>query len=474
MATLDYSKYFLYRWRYVLSYIMVGLLLAALLLFSGLYLPGALSSAEMKAVVISESLSFTDPASLAVLHLPYFLAQSGIFTIFGVTIFSTKLLSLILALVSAVGIIILLRRWFKPNIAVLASLIAITTGQFLFIAQSGYPSILYIFWPTMLLLLGTQVTRAKRGRFLWKILFAITAALSLYSPLSVYPLIAIFLAIALHPHLRAAVRRLSKARLTSVTILFLVLVAPLGYLIFLTPRLGLTLLGVPTDWPPDISANALQLLKQYFLFWEPSITAVMTPVFGLGSALLIILGTYRLIRTRETTRSYLVIIWIVCLTPVLLLNPDFTSVTFIPSILLLAAGITSLIGYWYRLFPLNPYARIVGLVPIVILVGVLIISGVTRYAYGYHYTPSVAGLFSKDLSLIPKDTKQLVVGDEEKAFYTAVARFNETFTVVDIPTEPIFVATKAATPTFNNYKINQIITDPHSQDADRLYVYQNQ
>ncbi len=473
MATLDYSKYLLYRWRYVLSYIIVGLLLAGLLVFSGLYLPGALSAAEMRAVVISDSLSFTDPSSLAVLHLPYFIAQAGVLSIFGVSIFSTKLLSLILALVSAVGVIILLRRWFKPNIAVLASLIAITTGQFLFIAQSGYPSILYIFWPTMLLLLGTQVTRAKRLRFLWKILFAITAALSLYSPLSIYPLIAIVLAIILHPHLRAAVRKLSKGRLTAATIAFFALVAPLGYLIFLTPRLGLTLLGVPTDWPPDFSANALQLLRQYFLFWEPSITTVMTPVFGLGSALLILLGFYRLIRTRETTRSYLVIIWVVCLIPVLLLNPDFTSVTFIPSILMLAAGITSLIGYWYRLFPLNPYARIVGLVPIIILVAVLIVGGVTRYAYGYLYTPSVAGLFSKDLHLIPADTKQLVVSEEEKPFYTAVSTFNDTFKVVDTPTEPTFVATKAATAKFSNYPIARIITDQHAQDADRLYIYQN-
>lgn len=474
MATRDFSKYFLYRWRYVIGYSLVAILLAGLLLFAGLYLPGALSDAEMSSVVTTSSITLSDPASLAVLHLPYYLAQKAILSIFGVTTFTVKILSLVLALLSAIGFVILLRRWFKPNIAVLAALIAITTGQFLFIAQSGTPSILYIFWPIALLLLGTQVTRTKRFRFGWKLAFAAAAALSLYSPLSVYPLIAIALAVVLHPHLRAAVRRLSRMRLIFVSLLFLLLASPLIFLLTISPQLGLELLGVPTTWPPDLLANALQVLHQYFLFWEPSVTTVMSPVFGLGSTLIIILGLTRLIRTRETTRSYLVTLWIVCLVPVLLLNPSFTTVTFVPSIMMLAAGLTSVIGYWYRLFPLNPYARVAGLVPIIVLVGVLITSGLMRYAYGYHYSPSVATLFSKDLSLLPSDVKTIVVSDSERPFYQAVAHFNNDFTVAPASTNPQaahFAATRAAAPTIEGAVVTKIITDAQSQDADRIYIY---
>jgi len=474
MVTRDFSEYFLYRWRYVIGYVLVSLLLAGLLVFTGLYFPGALSEQEIRSVIISESLDLQDLNTLTTIHLPYYLAQAGVFTLFGVSIFSVKVVSLALALLSAIGFIILLRRWFKPNIAVIAAIIAITTSHFLYIAQSGNPSILYIFWPTVLLLLGTQVTRAKKFRFVWKVLFAVAAALSLYSPLNIYPLIAIVLAVAFHPHLRAAFRRLSKVRLAIVSAVFLALISPLLYLIWLDPSLGFSLLGAPNVWPPDWGANFMQLIQQYFLFWNPNITSVMTPVFGLTSALLILLGLTRLIRTRETTRSYLIIIWIVCLTPVLMMNPDFTSVTFIPSILLLAAGLTSLIGFWYRLFPLNPYARIAGLIPIIILVGALIVSGLTRYAYGYHYSPTVASIFSRDLKLIPKDTKQLVVSADEKPFYKAVQAFNGTFVVVDTPTENMFVATKAAANGINqkNVEIVKIITNENSHDADRLYVYQ--
>jgi len=471
MATLDLSTYFIYRWRYIIGYTFIGLLLAGLLVFVGIYLPGGLSALEMTSVARSASLSLSDPSTLAITNLPYYALQAFILNTFGITIFTIKLPSLILALLSAIGFILLLRRWFKPNIAVLASLIAITTGQFLFIAQQGAPGILYVFWPIVLLLLGTQITRGKKFRFLWKILFAITAALSLYTPLSLYPLIAIILAIVLHPHLRNAVRRLSKARLLFVSIVFFAFLAPLIYGIVINPQLGLTLIGMPTVWPPDFAANAMTVLRQYFMFWEPGTTTLMTPVFGLGSVILILLGFYRMIRTRETTRSYLIIIWIICLTPVLLFNPAFTSVTFVPSMLMLAAGLTSLIGYWYRLFPLNPYARITGLIPIVILVFALSVSGLARYVYGYHYSPTQASLFSKDLALLPKDTRELIVSDDEKAFFTAVAKYRDDISVVSAPTGESFVVTRDARRAFDGFQIDRIITNGHTNDSDRLYIY---
>lgn len=471
MATRDFSKYFLYRWRYVIGYTLIGLLLTALLLFAGLYLPGGLSEAEKTSVIRSASLSLSEPSSLAIQNLPYYALQASILSIFGVSLLTIKLPSLILALLTAIGFVLLLRRWFKPNIAILTALIAISTSQFLFIAQSGTPSILYLFWPVVLLLLGTQITRVKKFRFLWKVLFALSAGLSLYTPLGIYPLIAVLLAIVLHPHLRSIIRRLSKVRLSVVAAIFLATIAPLVWLITQKPALGLTLLGFPQRGDAiNLGENVVTILKQYFLFWHPGATEIMTPLFGLGTAILIGLGLYRLIRTRETTRSYLIIFWIVCLTPILIFNPQFTSVVFVPSMLMLAAGLTSLISYWYRLFPLNPYARISGLVPIVILVGVMITTGLVRYAYGYHYNPQVTPLFSTDLANLPKDTKQIVVSEAELPFYKAVARYRTQLEPVKVPTASPFIITRDARQTLSgDYTIVRIITNPRTDSADRFY-----
>lgn len=472
MAAREITRFFIYRWRYIASYSVIALLLAGLLVFAGLYVPGGISPEEMRATIRSDALSFSNLSSFGVTSLPFYLLQATIFHFFGVSDFTIKAPSLILALFSAIGLILLLRRWFRPNIAVLTSLIAITTGQFLFIAQNGTPGILYIFWPILILSLGTQVTRAKRGRLFWKISFGAATVLSLYTPLSIYPLLAIALAVALHPHLRNIVRRLSRIKVAISLVVSLILVTPLLYLVATKPQLGLSLLGIPPSWPPDIADNVLTLLKQFFLFWEPSTTTLMTPVFGLGSVLIMGLGVYRLILTRDTTRSYLIIMWIVCLIPVLLINPQFTSVTFIPSVLLLAAGLTSLITYWYRLFPLNPYARVAGLVPIIILVIALIGSGVDRYVYGYHYAPSTAVNFSKDLTLIPAKTSHLVVSTDEQAFYQAVAHHRTGLRVTTQPDSDQFVATREAhNDIAPDYQITRIITTTYSHDSDRLYVY---
>lgn len=467
---IDFSSFYLYRFRYFIGYGLIGFSLIGLLLFAGFYAPGGISNSEMNTLVSSSNVTFTDIHSFAVPNLPYLLLQKASVNWLGVTDFSIKLPSLVLAFITAIGLIILLRRWFKPNIAILASIIAITTGQFLFIAQSGTPGILYVLWSVWLLLLGTLIAKRSHPRLFWKILFFVIGALSLYTPLSIYAMLTMGAAAVLHPHLRYIVRQLSRPRLAVAFLLGLVVALPLIVGIVRLPELGLTLLGVPTTWP-DFGSNFLLLSQQYLGFSSPSTTDLMTPVFGLGSMLIILFGAYKLIKTHASTQSYLIIIWLVCLIPILVTDPSFTSVTFLPLVLLLATGLGSLLSYWYRLFPRNPYARIGGLMPLVILVGALVLSGLGRYVYGYNYDPDTVANFSNDLSLLPKQTSQLIVTNDQLAFYQAVASHRQGLSVSTEPTRETFVATQLAKKNYSGYQVDQIITSPNSQNADRFYVY---
>ncbi|CAN5383621.1 hypothetical protein BH10PAT4_BH10PAT4_2540 [soil metagenome] len=470
---IDITSFYIYRFRYYLGYGLVTLLLIGLLVFAGLYTPGGLSAAEMDAVVKSASIDFGDIGSLAITNLPYHLLQLASINLFGITEFSIKLPSLILAVISAFGLILLLQRWFKPRIAVLASIIAVTTGQFLFIAQDGTPAILYVVWSVWLLLLGTLIAKKAKAQMLWQILFFVVAALSLYTPLSIYALVALALATILHPHLRFILYQLSKLRLLAAFILGIVIATPLVFGIFQTPELGLTILGVPTTFPHIID-NLNILLHQYLGFASGSTTGLMTPVFGLGSMLIIGFGIVKLIRTRDSTQSYLIMIWIACLIPILITNPNFTSVTFLPLVLLLATGLESLLGYWYRLFPINPYARIAGLIPLVVLVGVLVLSGLERYVYGYHYDPSTVSNFSQDLSLLPKTTSLLVVSAGEVPFYNVVSMHQKNLQVATTATGSQFTITHKAHVNgieYPGFNIERIVTSVSKSDADRFYVY---
>jgi hypothetical protein len=468
---IDITSFYIYRFRYYLGYGLITLLLLGLLAFAGLYTPGGLSTNEMDIVVKTAGLDLGSiNGSLAITNLPYHLLQSASLNLFGVSEFSIKLPSLVLSVVSAVGLILLLQRWFKPRIAVLASIIAVTTGQFLFIAQDGTPAILYVVWSVWLLLLGTLIAKRVKAQMLWQVLFFIVAALSLYTPLSIYALVALALATVLHPHLRFILRQLSKPRLIFALVLGIIIITPLLAGIVRTPELGLRILGVPSAWP-DILNNLNILLSQYLGFANQSTTSLMTPVFGLGSMLIIGFGIVKLIRTRESTQSYLIIIWLACLIPILITNPGFTSVTFLPLVLLLTTGLESLLGYWYRLFPINPYARLAGLIPLAVLVGVLTLSGLERYVYGYHYDPMTVSNFSHDLSLLPKNTSKLVVSSNELPFYQVVASHRKGLQVTTFTSDKDYTRTHDAQGTPKGVQIDRIITSSASADADRFYVY---
>lgn len=476
------TDYTLYRWRYILGYGLIGLTIAVLLAIAGLYIPGGLSVGEQQSVVTSSALSFSldsfDPS--AIINLPYHLLQRASIELFGLSPLAIKLPSLLLGLATAAGILILLRMWFRANVAIITTVLVVTTGQFLFVAQSGTENIMYLLLSTWLLVAALKVSRKAKFSGLWKISLFVIAALSLYTPLSIHILIALLSAIILHPHLRFIVRRLSKVKLLIAGAVALIITIPLIYAIWKDQSIGLTLLGIP-ETMPNIGANAIQLIKQYIDFLTPNSSALMSPIYSLGSMILILLGILRLVTTKYTARSYITAAWIVLLLPVLILNPDYVSVTFVPVFLLMAMGIHTLLSNWYKLFPRNPYARIAGLIPLAVLIGGLIFSGIDRYVYGYLYAPQTASNFSQDLRILSNELNKkdrapamLVAAADEKPFYEVIAKYNDKVSVVSSIPEapaPLVIASRKTQPQALPIVPYGILTDATAGDSDRFYIY---
>lgn len=490
MAKLEPSDFYFYRWRYYIGYGLVVAVLAIFLIFVGQNVPGALSPGELNSVVTSSSIGIRIENTLAIANAPYYTLQKFSLDMFGVTTLGVKLPSLILGFITCVGAVLLLRRWFRPSVALLATLLLITTVDFLYITQSGTPSIMYIMWSVWLLLAATQVTN-KEGKHpgIWKAIFFIAAGLSLYTPLSFYLLVAIISAALLHPHVRFVLKQMSKKSLALYGCLMLIILAPLGYLISLRPELLLELLGKPAEWPPDLLANGWTLVHRYFDFVNPSTTLLLTPVLDPGRLILIGLGAWQLARTHYNARSYTIAAWLLLLTPILLINPAYSSITFVPFLILMASGIYFLVRSWYGLFPHNPYARVVGLIPLIVLVAGLVLSSVDRYVYGYHYTPAVASRFNRDPKLLNrhlrtvKEPVAIVVSQDELPFYQVLAKHaathNKTSIVVSsnpgqyFDTTATVIVSKQAQVAYGAQIPLRIITSSNSNDADRFYIYKN-
>lgn len=482
MAT-QITNLFLYRWRYVLGFSLISLAALGLLLIAVVFIPGGISKAEIHSVAASESLSFTSFAPSAVIDAPYHALQWLSIRVFGLNDISIKLPSALIAILTVVGVVGLLRYWFRRNVAVLTTIVVLTTGQFLFFAQSGTPRIMPIFWAVWILLSALMMSRQAHFSTLWKVIFFATAALSLYTPLSIYMLLAVVSAGILHPHLRFIVRRMAPTRV-SLAILFAVgIVTPLAYAISVDRHILYHLIGwpgLPITWQQNLS----ELVTRYVDFTSVSHGIDLTPIYGLGVIMLVILGIVRFATTKYTARGYILTAWIVLLLPVIVLNPREVGVTFVPITLLVAMGIDLLFQRWYSLFPRNPYARVAGLVPLAILMGGMIASGVTRYVNDYTYDPIKANQFSQDLTLANRQiamlngdqTISIVITKSSAPLYRVLEKYNpavhvSTHLPSSLPSSGPLLVARGVQMSPSTDHLAQIITNNKTLYADRFYLY---
>lgn len=479
------TELMLYRYRYAIGYGLFTFALIGLLIIAGIFLPGSISESEMQSATASASFPLANMNEWPIVNLPYHLLQKGSIAIFGLSPLAIKLPSLLIALFVGVGFLLLLLRWFKQNVAVLASIIAVTASQFLIIAQDGTATIMLLFWPTLLLLTATYVSLNAKKSFWWKLLFFSAAALSLYTPLSIYVLIAMLVAAILHPHLRFMLLRLSVVKLIACIIVTSVLLVPLAWHILQAPGTALTLLGLPSEIPSwaMLLENIKYLAHALIGFTDPVMRdGVLLPLYGLSAAALMLLGVFQLALDHHSARTYTIGLWMLLLGALLILQPQYLAIIFIPLLLMLAIGINTLIVRWYGLFPKNPYARIAALLPLAVLLGGIAFTGIDRYTGTYRYNPSVATYYSDDLSLIrtelaKDDAPQLLVIDEkDHAFYSLLNKNYPDLTVThDAPrseTNAIIAANLASNAIRNAYgDPTYLVTDSNSQDSLRFYVY---
>jgi hypothetical protein len=476
------TEFILYRYRYALGYSLFIIAVIDLLFMAGTGIPGTLTQAEMQSAVTSAHLPLTDILKLPVVDLPYHLLQKVSMTLFGVTPLAIKLPSLLLGLFTGVAFLFLLRRWFAQNVAILSAIVAVTASQFLIVSQGGTPTIMLLFWPTFMLLAATGVSSATKYAFGWKALFFACAALSLYTPLSIYILIVMLVAAALHPHLRFMVRQLSRVKLLLCMAISSLLLVPLGATLIHNPGTALTLLGLPSEFPTFASlwANLQTIAHAFGGFTSPQIgPEIIFPLYGISTAALILLGIMRLAADHHSARTYTIGLWSLVMAVVIILQPmQYLTIAFIPTLLMLAIGIDTLIREWYDLFPLNPYARAAALVPLIILLSGIVYSGVDRYMNSYRYSPNVSHYFSSDLTLINQELallpgkKTIVVSSAQRPFYELLATRNDAITVATTPTPgDTNIVAGELSKRIPLGKPNKIVTNGYTKNSLRFLIY---
>lgn len=479
--------------RYVFGLIIFLFILAGAL-FTAWSVPGQLNATETNTALHSATISLMHPSVKTAVDLPYLLLQKASLHFFGITVLGIKLPSLLLGFMTGLGILWLLRCWLlRSSIALFSGVIAITSSQFLLVASSGTPLIMPLFWIVILLLLALKLS-ANHKSLLWSLAVGLALGLSLYTPLSMYLFLSLFLAIVLHPHLRYLLRTVPKRNAALSVLLFIVVLAPLAIALFKQPSIVALLVGWPDNGQTfgQIKFNIIELLKAYLYFWHPRLTEFgLTPIFGLGSFCLIIFGALKLFIDHHSARSYSLAVLLPVIAVPVLLQPQYAVILFVPFILLLAIGIEALLDEWYKLFPHNPYARVVALVPTMILLAGLVISNSSYYTGGYRYNADLPRYYSNDLTLARGLVQKhpdafLVVSSIDKPFYDLLVRdFPKLKVTEQYPNgsdgstqqagaparQTVIVSTNSAVPTQALDTPQQIINDSYSMNGPRFYLY---
>lgn len=489
MVRKKISEFLLYRLRYSIAFASLIVILLIVLVMVGKYIPGGLSETEMKSATSSihtPILAVNGDEVAYLLNLPYHLLQKLSIMLFGVQFFAIKLPSLILAFMSAVALYGLLRLWFQRNTSVATSLIAITSAQFLFLAQLGTPEIAYLFWPAILLFATSMIAYSEKYTPVWVSAAAVAGALSLYTPLMVYLVFALAATCLIHPHARFVVFRQPKIVLILSGAIFISLLTPIILGAISSPTILATLFGFTSA---TISMHeSLQYISNYIQLNSPSIGASVAPIYSLVVLLLITIGVIRLVTTKYTAKSYILSILFVFLAFGAMAGILPATFTFIPAMVLVAFAINYIIRSWYQLFPLNPYARIFGLLPIVVLLAGISLSEIDRYVYGVQYSTEAQTFFQKDVKLLrntiigSNESFLLLTSESKLRFYTDLAErtpikngylivtSNKADAVAKSATHTIIVAPElvgdSSTP-------SEVIVSSNSSDSVRFYLYKN-
>lgn len=478
MKKIIISKLFLYKHRFQIGYILLGLAYIALLFTLPLFAQTGISEPEMQSVVSSNELGFDSVVNGDLVDLPYRVIQKASIKVFGLSAYSIKLPSIIVGLLLGFFIILLLNRWFKNNVSLISSVFIILSTTFLFLAGNGTPLIMLVFWPVILLWLGSKIQGEKKPNPYYCFLFAIAMLLSIFTPYMIYFAIFCVVFVFAQPHLRFTVRSLPRIPLIIVGILTLSGIAALIVNIINYPDVIAELLAAKgqINYLSNINAG----IRLLFSWGGTTENALLTPLIGLPVLAISLIGLFSTTKGFFASRNSIASLLILYTIIISGFNENAIVLVIIPLAILTAHGIKYILEKWYGLFPENPYARIFALLPLTVLMGLIIVPSFSQYANGYKYNPNVANNFTEDLGIIKENLHEgtLLIENNDLAyrFYQILEKSTniKVKNSIDQIDQSQSIATLGKT-TFNleGYGLYRIITSEKSDNSDIIYIYKN-
>ena len=484
MGKLNPNKYFLYKNRFIIGYILLAASFLTLILFVPKIALTGLSSGEVSSIVTSQNLNLRTIFDGNLVDLPYHLLQKIIFKLFGITIYTAILPSIIIGGLLGFFLILLLNRWFRNNTAIIASIITVLSSSFLFLVSNGTPLIMIVFWPTLLLWLGSKVQGKERPAPIWSFIFAIALFLSSFTPYMIYLIILILIYTIIHPHLRFTIKNLPKLPFALVSLIILIGFGFMGY-IFLRHPEAIKPLLYSGNFKFSTYLNNLKQAFLPFFTWHGVIESIfLAPQISLPATMIAIIGLVSTFTVFFASRNSIAIFLIIFTILISGFHTDYAVLLILPFAILIAHGLRYIIYKWYNLFPENPYAKFFGIIPITIFLFTMITSDLSHFISGYRYAAPVANQFNNDLSMVLTHAKAgdylllnenddfsklLIATNTVKPIFRGSLNYYIATNVNSLPkNSKVYTVGKA---NHTQLELQKVYTSSKSQNSDRLYLY---
>ena len=438
MKPLKVSETWLYRYRFIFGYALLITTGAFALFFRlGSLVPGI---NEYEASSAAGSLNIGNVISNPVNFIYHSLQYVSI-TALGPTPFAIRLPSIVLT-IAALGLFFyVLDHRFSRRAAIITTLLFVTSSWLLNTVRLGGPMALTIALLLLLLFITTKMD--KKYHFGWLIGLTVAAALSLYTPYFIYLLLAgIILSI---PTIRRTAKDVKNRDLIVSGVIFIVLLIPLIYASVRDLTVAKTVLAIPEQLPSfqAFFSNVVDVIGH--VIWS----SVPLPILHLGdlpmleifSVSMVALGLYHY--DHELTKNLSRLLLGGLLVVVLILGVSanqFDYVMLLPFVyFILTGGLVILFAQWNEIFPKNPLARFIAIVPIGLLL--LIVGGyhTERYFIAWANNPEVVAQHSECYTLLNSELEQnsaytsvLIADSEEVIMSPLINYYSEVMFTSDI------------------------------------------
>ena len=440
MKTRTLKQLLLYNYRYVFAYAIIFGFIAYFLGWQLSTIGPGLSAAEIESAA-------RHLTSTSILNLPIYplhsLLQWASISLLGVSVLAIRIPSVIIALLVALSLYHLLKRWFGKSTALLSTAIFISADWFLFIARLGGGGIEFSLWLALGLLSFTKLIEHKTK---WLLLFALVISTLLFVPFGIYAAITLVACLFSSKVFR---ERIGEAHIAIKIPAVCLMLLGLGLSIFASinnHEFLKNILGIQTLPTITLYLKSLFINTSAVAVVLPNANPAISPsgmfFVRFFELIFIAFGVIMLWKTRVNRLNLTVLILSVVLVIVSGLSSGSRGggLILVPAAIFMTAGIRHLLHRWQRTFPKNPYARVAASAPL----GVLFICVVALHYFIYFQLwPSQSAthtVFTSDLGLVQNELNRETYTSKTCFVDTPDSALQDLITASNTVCRPVFSA----------------------------------